>query len=159
MPENRNHRLSSRRVKASTEQRTQMAQMRAAGATLSEIGRALGLHPTTVRYHILRLLDEVAYEDADRLRTLEGERLDRLQRTIWPEALGGNLRAIDRVLRIMDHRARLFGLYAPVAIDANINNLDDDARELIDQRVAAIQMRRAQVIEVESREGGSAPAS
>jgi hypothetical protein len=48
------------------------------------------------------------------LRVLEAGRLDQLQLAIWKSALAGHLGAIDRVLRIMERRARLFGLDTPL---------------------------------------------
>lgn len=50
------------------------------------------------------------------LRIIESERLDQIQLSIMPEVLKGNLKAIDRMIRIMDHRAKLFGLYAPAQL-------------------------------------------
>ena len=39
--------------------------------------------------------------------------LDTLQSRLWPEALEGKVPILDRVMKIMEHRARLLGLYAP----------------------------------------------
>lgn len=62
----------------------------------------------------------VAVED---LRALENERLDAYQRVVHKLAVGGgpdrlppDLNALDKALRIMDRRARLNGLDAPVEI-------------------------------------------
>lgn len=45
------------------------------------------------------------------LGTLELARLDRLHRSAWDLAVTGDLAAIETVLRIMDQRDRLLGLY------------------------------------------------
>jgi hypothetical protein len=50
------------------------------------------------------------------VRQLELERLDLLQATIWGDAVGGDVAAVDAVLRIMAKRAVLLGLYAPLRI-------------------------------------------
>jgi hypothetical protein len=140
---NRNSRTSPRRVAIQAEERRRMAQLRAAGATFRELGQEFGLDPTTVRDHIIRLLDEVSSAGTTELRTLEGERLDRLQRAIWADAIAGNVGKIDRVLKIMDQRARLFGLYAPVQVDATLSAVQEaDARRVVTERVALIEQRR-----------------
>jgi hypothetical protein len=52
---------------------------------------------------------------ADELREIELMRLDRLQAAAWQKAVtnGGDLRAIDTVLRIIDRRCKLLGLDGP----------------------------------------------
>jgi hypothetical protein len=52
-------------------------------------------------------------EPADELRGLELERLDRMQEGLWDKAIRGNLRAVDRVLKIMKRQSQLLGLDAP----------------------------------------------
>lgn len=42
--------------------------------------------------------------------TLELVRLDQLQESIWDSAVGGDMQAIDRVLKVMDKREKLLGL-------------------------------------------------
>ena len=59
-------------------------------------------------------LHAISRARAEELRQLEEERLDRMQAGIWSTAIQGHLGSIDRVLKIMDLRARLLGLYAPV---------------------------------------------
>ena len=39
--------------------------------------------------------------------------LDALQGKLWPMAISGAGQVIDRVIHIMEHRAKLLGLYAP----------------------------------------------
>ena len=58
-------------------------------------------------------------EPAEAVRKIELDRLDALQRSLWPAALKGDLRdlpAVDRVLAVMGRRARLLGLDAPATI-------------------------------------------
>lgn len=92
------------------------AQLRAAGATFREIGRALDIDPTTAQTWVWRHLQEVKAEGAEVMRTQEGARLDRLQRGLWAQATAGDTRAVLAVLRIMERRARLFGLDMPVQV-------------------------------------------
>jgi len=97
----------------------QAAQLRSAGATFREIGEALGIDGTWARQLVIRALEAAEYEAADLMRTQEGIRLDRLQRANWPAALGGDTQAGRLVLKIMERRARLFGLDAPAKVEVS----------------------------------------
>jgi hypothetical protein len=118
------------RVKQTTETMWRAASLRAAGATFREIGEALGYDPTWVRTLVLRALEESKHESADLMRTQEGVRLDRLQRAHWPHAVGSTApdgvvtppdqKAALVILRVMDRRARLFGLDAPVQVEVEV---------------------------------------
>jgi hypothetical protein len=57
-------------------------------------------------------------------RELELDRLDILQRTYWQPAVNGNLRAADFVLRVIDKRAKLLGLDAPIKVQAEVVTYD-----------------------------------
>lgn len=100
-----------------------VAAMRASGASFRAIGQALNIDPTWARTLLLKALEEVTAETAELLRKQEGERLDMLQRGVWPAALAGDTKATTAVLRIMERRAKLFGLDAPikVAVDADVD--------------------------------------
>lgn len=50
-------------------------------------------------------------EAIDRLRALEGSRLDRPQLALWDRAISGDTRAADTVLCIIQERSKLLGLY------------------------------------------------
>ncbi len=125
-------------VKQQTEVMVQAAQLRAAGATFREVGEALGIDPTWARTLVLRALEAAKYEAADLMRVQEGQRLDRMQRSVWRDAVNGDIAAVNTVLRIMDRRARLFGLDSPVKVDATVSvgPIDEDL-ERIDKMLEA----------------------
>ena len=92
--------------------------MRIAGATFDQIAEALGYRGRCGAHKsVTAALRKTLQEPADELRTLEAERLDRLMLATWQAATGGELDAIDRVLKIMARRARLLGLDAPDRTD------------------------------------------
>lgn len=100
---------------AAAEKRRQAMQLRTAGATYEEIARTLGYSSRSAAYHaVQKALKDMLQEPADDLRKVEAERLDKLQRALWKQAMDGNQGAVDRVLRIMERRAKLLGLDAPV---------------------------------------------
>ena len=89
-------------------------EMRAAGASWWDIAEDLGVSENQaanlVAHKIAaaaRLVDE-GYKRT--LLAMEIERLDRLQQTLWDRALGGELRAVDQILRIITTRAKILGL-------------------------------------------------
>lgn len=116
------------RVQTQTETMVQAAHLRASGATYREIGEALGIDHTWARTLVLKALEAATYEAADMMRTQEGQRLDRMQRAVWRDAVSGNVAAIRTVLQIMDRRSKLFGLDSPVKVDntVTVKPVDDD---------------------------------
>lgn len=109
---------SGRRAKAA-ERRREAFRLRKEGATFREIGEALGVSGTAARKAILAELETInadTREIAGELIALEAARLDEAHKAIWPKVEVGDLRAIDRMLKIMERRARLFGLDAPSKI-------------------------------------------
>lgn len=126
-------------VATTTDTMWKAAQLRAAGATFREIGETLGIDHTWARTLVLRALDATKYEAADLMRTQEGQRLDRLQRAYWPQALNGNLRAAALCLRISERRARLFGLDAPVQAEVEVVV----GTQQVDEQMAELEARLA----------------
>jgi hypothetical protein len=105
-------------------------ELRKAGLTFREIGQRMGV--TEQRAHRivteeLARLNAKRAESAEAVTRLEVERLDALLAAVWEKAAAGDLAAVDRVLSIMQRRARLLGIDAEkpagpnVAIQTNIN--------------------------------------
>ena len=76
-------------------------------------------------------------EAVDEHRRIEGERMDNLLATYMPQALAGDVKSADFVLKVLDRRAKLLGLDAPTktevitldAIDAEIRRLENQLGE------------------------------
>jgi hypothetical protein len=91
----------------------QAAALRVAGLTYGQIADRLGYaNPSGAFKAAERAFTEMADDPTDRIRQLELARLDDMLVGLWVAARGGNVNAIDRVLRIMERRARLLGLDA-----------------------------------------------
>lgn len=91
-------------------------ELRRAGCSYREIAQTMGLSISKVHRHVKRAYDRLLHqvEDAaEDVRAVELDRLDRLLRGIWQRAAGGDVRAIDRVLKIMERRAAIMGTDAP----------------------------------------------
>lgn len=89
---------------------------------------------------ILTELKEQAIDDLSHARALEGARLDCLQAAIWQRGIDGELAAIDSIKRIMERRAKLFGLDAPqqlqidAAAELPLEDLVAAAKEILDRQ-------------------------
>ena len=92
---------------------------RRAGLSYREIASQLNISKSAAHRYVtkaLQELDEQLNESTRNLRSLELERLDNLQRALWQDAMRGNPQSVDKVLKVMDHRAKIAGLYAPAKI-------------------------------------------
>jgi orotate phosphoribosyltransferase-like protein len=102
------------------DQRGRALHLRRGGLTFEEIAADLGVDEKRAR----RLCSD-AMEDAraqvataaEELRALEVSRLDSVLNSIWDSAMRGNLPVIDRVIKIMERRAKMLGLDAQERLD------------------------------------------
>lgn len=102
-------------VKTREEKAYRAYQMRLAGTSHAEIAQKLGYpNPRRVSTEIKLLVDKaveaVSEERKSEVVELELDRLDALQNAVWGMAIGGDLKAVDSVLKIMTHRAKLLSL-------------------------------------------------
>ena len=90
--------------------------LRQQGKSYREIASELGISRATAHKYVtatLELLNQKAEGEAAELRRLEFLRLDSLFEVVYTKAAKGDLRAVDRCLRVMERRAKLAGLDAP----------------------------------------------
>jgi hypothetical protein len=103
--------------------RSKAVTLRMAGATYDEIartehnGRPLYANRQNARVAVLRALEERHYEGIDQYRELQRARYERLVRTLYPRALGGDLDAMGELRRMMADLNRLLGLNMPTKIE------------------------------------------
>jgi len=118
---------------AKWETQQQAIQLRAAGATYREIGRALKIDHTWARRLVVDGVREAITEDVGELRREQGVRLERMLRGVYADATKGDHRAINSVLRILERQSRLFGLDAPLQLQVAGSELDQQIEALIDE--------------------------
>jgi hypothetical protein len=114
------------------ERQLQALELRKAGFTYRAIGDKLGVDHTTVYkdiQHELQRLAEQQRDSADELRQLELERLDMLLKGLEPMASVGNPGAVNSYLKVMERRAKLLGLDAPVRQE--VTGADGGALEIV----------------------------
>lgn len=90
-------------------------ELRSEGMGFPEIAKELGYNSRQAAHDaVQRALDGVLREPAEKLRTLDLERLDRMWQTHFLQAQAGDVQSLSACLKIMERRARLLGLDAPV---------------------------------------------
>jgi hypothetical protein len=119
----------TRRVKAH-DRHLQALELRKAGATYQVIADQLGYaSPRGAHKAVASALKATLREPADGLRELELARLDSALLAIWRRVQSGDDKAIDRLVRIMERRAKLLGLDEPPRTKVTLT-LDDIDREI-----------------------------
>ncbi len=104
------------------ERRVESLRLRQRGLTYSQIANELGVSRKTAYRDVKKELEKIqktCSEEAELVREIELRRLDELWSVANTAALNGDLKAIDRCLRIQERRAKLLGLDAaePVTIE------------------------------------------
>jgi len=111
---------STRRLEAKQRAAEAMT-LRIAGASYQVIADRLGFaDPSGAQKAIERAMKETIQEPADELRRVELERLDAMFLGLFPHARQGSPNHVEKAIKVMDHRAKLLGLYAPAKV-ANTN--------------------------------------
>jgi hypothetical protein len=124
---------ASRRLEAFT--------LRRQGQSFESIGQHLGVSPQTVSLWVREAVRAMPKEERDDLRDMELARLDAALVPVMRLVVGGDLFAVDRMLRIMERRARYL-------------NLDEQAQE----GVHAVHSLLDALVLGEQAQQGEAPA-
>jgi hypothetical protein len=146
-------------VRTASERHAEAVRLRSEGHTYDEIARQLGYRDKATAYNaVQRTLTRAVREPADEVRQIELVRLDSLWmhamkvlasphvtvsngRVVMVEDRAGQahpvpddapvLQAIDRLLRIMERRAKLLGLDAPAKVEVmSLDRIDQAIAEL-----------------------------
>lgn len=110
--------------------------MRLKGLPYTEIASALGVSQAWAYRLVAKELarqKELTSEKAMELIRLESLRLDELWKAVLPRCQTGEPRAIAAALAIMDRRARLLGLDAPVK---STSTVELELKEMSDSQLA-----------------------
>lgn len=88
------------------------------GKTFDQIAEECGYNSRQAAHDaVKRALDSIIREPADSLRVLDLERLDVLWQIQYLNAQAGDVQAMAACMKIMERRARLLGLDAPIKTD------------------------------------------
>jgi hypothetical protein len=133
-------------------------ELRRAGLTWQRIAEEVGYADHTGAYSAYkRALKRTLQQPADELRQQELDRIDRLQLAIWQKAMQGDMKAIATIVRLMERRAKLLGLDAPVRIEQEVTtwtgeSVDDAIKRLT--RELESRPDRAEIPKVASSDEG-----
>jgi len=119
---------------------TEALKLRSLGWSYQKVADAIGTTKATAYNRVQRALAAIPAEAVDEFRRLEMERLDLVLNVAMDKAMSGDkgaLFAVDRVISIMDRRAKLMGLDAPTkhevltldAVSAEIQRLEQQLGE------------------------------
>lgn len=115
---------------AAAERRAKALELRKAGLTYEQIGQTLGVTTRRAGYIVKDALEALTREPAQAVIDLELARLDSMVRGLWADARAGDVQAVDRVVRIMDRRARYLGLDHVPGQERDTSALDDFLRHM-----------------------------
>ena len=110
-----------------------------AGLTYQKVADSLGVSKSTAWERVQAALRAIPAEAVNQYRKVEMERLDALLEVTLKKALSedkGFLFAVDRALAIMDRRAKLLGLDAPIRTQTEVTTYDGNS---IEARVAELR--------------------
>ena len=125
----------------------QVLELKRSGATWDAIAQVVGYSNGSGAFKAYqRAMVRTLQQPADELRDAEVDRLDRLQRAYWFEAIGDKNtppvhKSAEIVLKIIDRRAKLLGLDAPTKIQAEVVTYDASGIDADIERIAR-ELRR-----------------
>jgi len=118
-------------------------ELRLSGETFNSIAEKLGYASMSGAYKAVQAaLKKTLQQPADEVRKMEVERLDVLLSAMWPHRHKPEY--LDRILRVMERRAKLLGLDAAIKQDITTNgeSLNNDKRTEILRKLDSIATAR-----------------
>lgn len=111
--------MSPNRIQA-LERARQALSLRREGKRYDEIGEALGITASGAWRLVQRAYRRAQKQNDSEVefqRKLDLERCDVAISALWPNVLAGKYGAIERLMQVLERRAKLLGLDAPVKVD------------------------------------------
>ncbi len=117
----------------------EVLKLRRGGLTFDLIAKELGFkHASGAHKAYVNACKRIVANDVEEIRRVESERLDIAQSAIWGKVLRGEIPAIQALVRIMERRARLFGLDAPTKAQVEVTTYDTGTIDAEVQRLVAL---------------------
>ena len=95
--------------------------MRNAGATFPRIADQLGVSERQARNDVRKAIAEVVQLPVDQMVERQRAILLDITRVNYPAAMSGDRDAQAVLLRVLEHEAKLYGLYAPARVNVGIS--------------------------------------
>jgi len=106
------------------QRRTQVAEGLLAGLSIRQIAVEIGSSKATVQrdsVHVRKQWRTEYVDDADHYIRHDLKRVDTALTAIWPDVKRGDLPAVDRMVKLLDQRAKYLGLYSPTKVQGEFN--------------------------------------
>lgn len=138
------------------ERERRVLELRLAHYRWSDIAASVGYKSAGAAFNAYkRALVRTLQEPADEVRAQERERLDRLGNVVYQRALAGDMAAIDRMLKIMDRRAKYLGLdIVQIKQDITITEGDSDFNDRVRELAYLVAQQRT---DTSGLDGGVTP--
>jgi hypothetical protein len=115
----------------------EVLKLRRGGLTFDMIAERIGYADASGAHTAyVRACKRIIHAEVDDLRKVEGDRLDMAQAAVWGKVLQGDVAAVNSLLRIMERRAKLFGLDSPARQQVEVTTYEGGSD--IDREVARL---------------------
>jgi len=105
--------------------RTRAVELRATGMSYAQIAAEVGYaNRGTAHAVVTQALQTREAESVDLLRQVEIDRLNAVHAALWPKAMAGDVDAVMALLRVIEARCRLLGLYGELGRKESVEGWD-----------------------------------
>ncbi len=146
-------RTQGKRVEEARDKEAKALELRRAGVTYDVIAAQVGwADAATANKAVRRAIARSMQDDVEAVREIELDRLDRLERAVWTNALQGDLGSVRAVLNIMERRSKMLGIDAPARVQAEVTayqggtDIDREVERLA-ETLALLDSQRANVVD------------
>lgn len=121
---------------AAAERKAAVIRLRNFGATIETIADKLDMNQDGVEHLLTTGLRELSTEPAQDIVGRQQATINDMRRALYPALAAGDQGAINTLRGVMDHEAKLHGVYAPsrvrvgIDLDEAVTRVEDDLREL-----------------------------
>jgi hypothetical protein len=130
------------------EREAEVLKLRRGGLTFDMIAERVGYKdPSGAHQAYVRACKRIIYSEVEELRKVEADRLDIAQAALWSKVLQGDVAAVNSFLRVMERRAKLFGLDMPMRQQVEVTTYEGGSE--IDREVE----RLAQLLQAADSRG------
>jgi len=110
---------------------TEALKLRSLGWSYRRVAEHMGISVSGAYQRVQRALAAIPAEAVDEYRTIQRQQMDDLMATYLPNALAGDLKSAELVMKILDRRAKLEGIDAPAKHEViTIDYIDSEIRRL-----------------------------
>lgn len=112
------------------EQAWQCYELRVRGLSLRAIGKTLGINHQTVANRLEMANRAIVLPGVEAMRKQEDERMDNLLMALEGGIRRGDAKSIEAAIKLLERRAKLWGLDKPAELNVTVHEIDERDREL-----------------------------